>query len=222
MPFSLTNEQRKRLVNSGWQTAANRAKAENFIHSSQNIIKHWLAIALEGQSKAPDRRNSASKIKKAAQKLRHTLNISPADVNETIAAEMDVRLFLPRDYPEYIEAANYLRRATGKEYTNLYQMADILDCWLSLLSEAAGEVAAIKSASGENKGREKWLVFNLAASYEFHFGELPSPENDSCFRIFCAELSKILGYELGACIVREVLKERGQNRQLSTKKASKA
>lgn len=210
VPFKFTNEQRKMLIISGWKTPANHAKAEYFINATQITISQWLAVNNEGHSIAEDRRQSASQIQKAAQELSRALNDSPADVNETIAAELDERLVLTRDYPEHIDADRYLRRATGNEFPGLYQMADILECWLCLLSESARAVADIKDAPGQNKGREKWLINNLAGNYETYFNKPPSSENNSCFRNFCSALSEIIKHELGKKIIEEVLEQRAK------------
>lgn len=96
---------------------------------------------------------------------------------------MDERLLLSREYPAHEEAAETLKRATGNDHPDLFQMVNLLKCWLDLLSESAGAVADFKEIKGQKKGREKLLISLLATSYEHHFGKPPGSGTDSSFRI---------------------------------------
>jgi hypothetical protein len=206
--FAFTYEQRQTLINTGWQTTAGRAKAEQFINATQTILSQWFAEAKEyPQSIAEERHYSAGQIQKTAQKLRNDLLTCPGDVFNTIDTRVKNKIRRLHIFPQYEEATQFLRNATGKEMPNLYHMVNVLEQWLNLLHEAAEEVANIKSHPGKNKGMEKWLICSLACEYETHFKKKPSSGNGSCFLNFCSELSTIIKRDLGKKIIEEVLKQ---------------
>lgn len=208
IPFAFTYEQRQMLINTGWQTDAGREKAEQFINATQIILSHWRTEAKEfPQSVAEERRYSASQIQKSAQKLCNDLIACPEDVLNTIDSRVKNKIRRPHIFPQYQEADQFLSNVAGKEAPNLYHMVNVLEQWLNLLSEAAEEVANIKSPPSKNKGKEKWLIYSLAYEYETHFKKKPSSGNGSCFINYCSALSIILDCELGQKMIEKVLKQ---------------
>lgn len=65
------------------------------------------------------------------------------------------------------------------------------------------EKTLVGAKQWQNKDLEKRLVTSIGSSYQTHFGKRPSGANGSTFRKLTSELSKILGYDLGANIVKD-------------------
>lgn len=65
------------------------------------------------------------------------------------------------------------------------------------------EKTLVGAKQWQNKEFEKGLVSSIGSAFQKHFGKRPSGANGSTFRKLAAELSKILGYDLGANIVKD-------------------
>lgn len=215
-PFNFTDVKRKELMRV-WKRSADRQKAESFIGGAEKIVEDWLSFAEEQRTSAPKARAYAADILKAATALQQALDALPEDVVITLKACVIERLYVTESRRKHEKAARDLRCLfPGEQYPGLIEMAEVLESQLDLLGKAAEKLAVIESSSGVNKGAEKWLVDILTVGYKQHFGKPPSASNGSNFRKFLAELSKILGYDLGADIAREVVGNRQDSRQKLT------
>lgn len=210
--FNFTDIQRQKLMRV-WPRATDRQKAEKFINHVENIVEIWLPGAQEPKATIPEMRNYAASIHKAAIALQSALDAPPENVAFHLKAHVDGWLNGFHRH-EHEEVTNDLRCLFPDiPRPGLFEMAEVLDSWLDLLRKFSEKLSVMNGISGNDKSAEKQLIFMLAGTYEQDFGKPPKASNGSNFRKFSSELSGILGWELGANIVSEILEKRNASLQ---------
>lgn len=227
--FKFTDTQRQELLRC-WKREGDHSKAGNFLTDVEFRIGMWLPKTVEPRKSEAEKIAIAKRVQRAAtQMLGALLDLSP-DVaaflnvmwlHEAYGAEYFQRHSAACEAAEKLSAekayrVGFIRGLTDKEPpevpTEVSQLPpdflaqiETVKTWLQHLEAASEQMGKILSGAKkwQDKELEKELLFAVALDYQRHFGKPPSSKNGSSFRKFAADLSRISGFEFGACIVKE-------------------
>jgi hypothetical protein len=222
--FKFTEGQRAKLLKC-WPRKAEQKQAETFLDFAEGSISRWLPKRLKpGPTPVKEQIKKAERIGSAAREMVAALEDMPEDVAGHLNVGWLRRKYGEEYFRQHKEAC---RNDMGNQKARLYEvlanatagqpishreserdklppdlprmLPAILDT-LKPLEDAAFDLANMTrdAKNWQNKELEQNLAISLALEYERIFEKPPSPANGSNFRKFAAELSKILGFELGA------------------------
>lgn len=213
-PFEFSDSQRIKLLKV-WPRRKDQQKSTTYIDQVQSHIELWLSIVEEENTSAPQTRTHANKLLNRIDSLRQAFDELPEDFISELDANVMARLHVQKYKYEYEVAKNAIKTIVNtphesqrKTYPSLEEVYEILNELLVLVKDASASMSVLKGRPGPDKNYEKLLVKWLAEDYENVFGKAPSSSNGSTFRRLASELSSILGYELGANIIQELIYNR--------------
>jgi hypothetical protein len=214
-PFEFSAKQRSILLKV-WPREKDQQNATVYIDQVQRQIEVWLSMVEDVRTSVPQTRTLAIKLSNKIEVLKQTLDELPEDFVSHLDAGVTEKLYTKKYKYEYEMAKEALNAISSsshshwykKEYPSLMEMDEVLNEFLILIQDVAKDMSTLKAPSGQDKGYEKLLVKWLAELYERVFNKIPSSGNGSTFRRLASELSTILGYDLGADIIRELINNR--------------
>lgn len=224
--FSFTSAQRKNLLQC-WKRQTDRSKAQKFIDDTERCINEWLPKTTEPRAGVAEQRKILQDMHEAALKILDTLNRMPRELGDFlnflwIEKAYGGKYFVLHDETSHpsdsaqrlhdsafdlaVPLTGALKTPRGRKLPpDFWELAASAKTWLEPLVLVTHDFDEyLRTAKKwQEKSREKNLLLPIARSYVTNFRKLPSPTNGSSFRRFAAELSKILEYDFGACIVKD-------------------
>jgi len=214
--FEFTIEQRNDLIKA-WPRKKDKELANSFLDKAQSSVELWNHINQGDKKTIPEKRDYANDLLKHSNSLIELFDRLPTDLINNIHALTQVRLYVEKYKYDFYQAKEYLhvitthkdyRHMSYSSYPSFEEIVEVLEPFLKLIADVAKEITEWKAPSGQDKGYEKLLIQFLAEGYYCTFNKAPSSGNGGNFRKFTDRLSTILNVQLGADIVREVLKDR--------------
>lgn len=221
--FKFKESQRAKLLKC-WPRKAEQHQAGVFLDFAESVISGWLPKTIPGPTPVKEQIKKAGRIRLAAREMVAALEDMPEDVAGLLNV-IWLRDKYGEDYfHQHAEASRKDQKnqmaqllevcacalagkpspsftsALDKLPPDLPRMLPVILDALKHLECAAFDLANMTRGckNWQNKELEQELAIGLALAYADHFDKLPSPANGSNFRKFAAELSEILGFELGA------------------------
>jgi hypothetical protein len=203
---------------------SDRERANAYLDDAELSISIWLPHTKNPPTSTAQKIAHAKRLSNAASELNSALEAMPTDVADFLnviwlrfcygndyfkrhseACEHDKKNQMNRIFYAFASALSTEPRPpyvteTDKLPPDFHKKLPGVQDFLRALRFAATEMAAMETGAKQwqNVELERELALFLALSYRKHFGKPPSSANGSSFRKFAAELSRLLGYRLGA------------------------
>lgn len=227
LDFKFSAAQRNELMRC-WKRSSEQGKVALFLDDVECCIGRWLPKANNPPTSTRQKLHSAACLSKASIEMISALEAMPPDVEGMLnvywlqscygddytrrhreACKADRKNHIPRMLQAFADGLTgkvstpYVS-AVDKLPPNFHKQLPIVLGFLRHLDIAAKEFKKneIGARQWKNKELEEDLAISIAFAYAKHFGKLPSPSNGSSFRRLASALSKLLGWDIGAHVVK--------------------